>query len=114
MKYCAHCGNELLDEAVICPKCGCRAENNKTNITNVQNQKDLILVINILMIISCVLSGIAFLIPLAWTLPMTISLKRRLENHQPVSVAFKVCVILFVNVIAGILLFFVNTDDYIA
>ena len=23
MKYCSHCGAELLDEAVICPKCGC-------------------------------------------------------------------------------------------
>ena len=23
MKYCTHCGNELNDEAVICPKCGC-------------------------------------------------------------------------------------------
>lgn len=23
MKYCGHCGAELLDEAVICPKCGC-------------------------------------------------------------------------------------------
>lgn len=23
MKYCTHCANELLDEAVVCPKCGC-------------------------------------------------------------------------------------------
>lgn len=23
MKYCYKCGNELFDEAVICPKCGC-------------------------------------------------------------------------------------------
>ena len=23
MKYCTHCGNEVLDDAVICPKCGC-------------------------------------------------------------------------------------------
>ena len=27
MKYCSKCGNELFDEAVICPKCGCPAEN---------------------------------------------------------------------------------------
>ena len=26
MKYCSKCGNELFDEAVICPKCGCAAE----------------------------------------------------------------------------------------
>ena len=23
MKYCTHCGAELRDEAVLCPKCGC-------------------------------------------------------------------------------------------
>ncbi len=23
MKYCSKCGNEVLDEAVVCPKCGC-------------------------------------------------------------------------------------------
>ena len=27
MKYCSKCGNELMDEAVICPKCGCPVEN---------------------------------------------------------------------------------------
>ena len=28
MKYCAHCGAELLDEAVVCPKCGCWTNDN--------------------------------------------------------------------------------------
>jgi hypothetical protein len=28
MKYCSHCGHELLDEAVVCPNCGCAAQNN--------------------------------------------------------------------------------------
>ena len=23
MKFCQHCGNSLLEEAVMCPKCGC-------------------------------------------------------------------------------------------
>ena len=27
LKYCSKCGNELMDEAVICPKCGCPVEN---------------------------------------------------------------------------------------
>lgn len=27
MKYCSKCGNELLDEAVFCVKCGCSCEN---------------------------------------------------------------------------------------
>lgn len=34
MKFCTHCGNELMDEAVICPKCGCQAENYNVNNRN--------------------------------------------------------------------------------
>ena len=26
MRFCTKCGNELMDEAVICPKCGCAVE----------------------------------------------------------------------------------------
>ena len=26
MKYCAKCGNELIDEAIVCTKCGCMVE----------------------------------------------------------------------------------------
>lgn len=26
MKFCTHCGKELLEEAVICPGCGCAVE----------------------------------------------------------------------------------------
>jgi TM2 domain-containing membrane protein YozV len=26
MKYCAHCGSELMDAAVVCVKCGCAVE----------------------------------------------------------------------------------------
>lgn len=26
MKFCSHCGNEVLDEAIVCPKCGCRVD----------------------------------------------------------------------------------------
>ena len=29
MKFCQHCGKELLDEAVICPGCGCSVQPNK-------------------------------------------------------------------------------------
>lgn len=27
MKYCSKCGKELMDEAVVCPGCGCSQEN---------------------------------------------------------------------------------------
>lgn len=33
MKYCSKCGNEVDDEAVICPKCGCAIGDNKVAAT---------------------------------------------------------------------------------
>ena len=30
MKYCTHCGKELLDEAVFCPGCGCTTNYKRT------------------------------------------------------------------------------------
>ena len=26
MKFCCHCGKEIMDEAVICPGCGCSVQ----------------------------------------------------------------------------------------
>lgn len=26
MKFCSHCGKEIMDEAVICPGCGCAVQ----------------------------------------------------------------------------------------
>ena len=37
MKYCEKCGNELFDEAVVCPKCGCPAGKSQTE--QVRNDK---------------------------------------------------------------------------
>lgn len=32
MKFCRHCGKEVLDEAVICPGCGCSTETNNNKV----------------------------------------------------------------------------------
>lgn len=34
MKYCTHCGKELIDEAVICVGCGCAVSGQKTYTGN--------------------------------------------------------------------------------
>lgn len=34
MKYCTHCGKELLDEAVICVGCGCAVGGQNTQTVN--------------------------------------------------------------------------------
>ena len=101
MKYCEKCGNELLDEAVICPKCGCPTAEYKALPSK---NDDMATIVKIFMIIGCVLSGFAFLIPLAWTIPMTVVVCRRLENREPISIALKICTLLFCSVVAGIFL----------
>lgn len=36
MKYCKHCGAELVEEAVVCPKCGCSVEEKVAATTTAQ------------------------------------------------------------------------------
>ncbi len=36
MKFCKHCGKEVLDDAIICPNCGCSVEYDMPNKSNVQ------------------------------------------------------------------------------
>ena len=98
MKYCRKCGNEIMDEAVICPKCGCSTQQKSSST-------DLKTIAFIFMIIGTVAQALLFfLFPLAWCLPMTLYYHKQIKNGQPVSVAFKVCTLLFVNTISGILM----------
>lgn len=34
MRYCSKCGKEIMDEAVICPGCGCAVDNKKAAPSN--------------------------------------------------------------------------------
>lgn len=34
MKYCSKCGKELMDEAVVCPGCGCPQDNKTMQSVN--------------------------------------------------------------------------------
>ena len=127
MKYCEHCGNELLDEAVMCPKCG--------TILKIKKDKNALgfaaWILMIVSIVATVLSSIGMfffyldidpdisfaifilisnLVPLAWIIPMTVSLKRKVKYDLYISKAFKVCTLLFVNILAGI--FLLCTKEY--
>ena len=102
MKYCSKCGNELLDDAVICPKCGCAVEGMR-NPETVDNRSGLQTAAKIFMIIGCIAIGWC-LIPLAWCIPMTVSYFGKTERGERVSTGFKICTLLFVNMIAGILM----------
>ena len=63
----------------------------------------------VLCVISCVL-GAAAIIPLAWTIPMTVHSWGIYKGKQPNTIAFGVCTLIFVNLIGGILLLVSNKD----
>ena len=119
--YCKNCGNPVDDNAVICTKCGCltdAGENLKLNqgqkTNNVQSTSNsnatLGTIAKVFMIISTVILGL-YIIPLAWMLPMTLNLSKKLKNNEPIGTGFKVCILLFVSSIAGILLLCMRNDE---
>lgn len=115
MKYCRNCGSQIADEAVICVNCGCATgtapvypqyQPARTDVSSI-----LKLIAKIFMIVGCVAWASCFLIPLCWTIPMTVHYWNAVKNNQPVSVGFKVCSLIFVNLIAGVLMLVDNDNN---
>ena len=100
MGFCNNCGSQTMNGATFCTNCG--ASINPYATTN-QGSDGLGIAAKIFLIISCVAQGV-FLLPLAWCLPITISICKKLNSGEPISVGLKICALLFVNTIAGILL----------
>lgn len=110
MKYCKNCGEKLDDDAKFCPKCGEKIKATKQEVQTTENTENtsanpdtLGSVAFVFMILSCIFLGV-YLIPLIWCIPMTVCLNRQLKSGEPIGVGFKVCILIFVSLIAGILL----------
>lgn len=118
MKYCKHCGAQLRDEAFFCPACGCSSED-QSAFTNKHEESGLQIAAKIFMILSCALTAPGFLwmiifggwlaviplLPLCWRLPMTVEYIKSLKGARPrVGIGFKICALLFVSLVAGILM----------
>ena len=101
--FCSHCGKEIHNEAVFCVHCGCSVKPITPAPVPVQPVKDdtMSIIVKIFMVIGCISMGWA-LIPLAWCIPMTVSVFKSLDEGRPISTGMKVCTLLFVNTIAGI------------
>lgn len=108
MKFCTHCGEQIDEKAVICPKCGCATD---TAVKSDETSSTLRTVAKIFMIIGCVTSAFVFLIPLCWTIPMTLNYFRALKENRPLSTAFKVCSLIFVSTVSGIIMLCDNEDN---
>ena len=97
MKYCTHCGAEMLDDAVVCVKCGC------SDKPPAKKDDTMKLVVKIFMILGCISFGWA-LIPLAWCIPMTVTTFKKLDAGESFSTGFKICTLIFVSLVAGIIM----------
>ena len=74
------------------------------------NDKILKLIAFIFSIVSTVTFA-PFLIPLAWMIPMTVISYGIYQGTKKNTVAFGVCLLIFTNLIAGILLLIAKKDD---
>ena len=108
-QFCPHCGQEVNGDAVVCIHCGCSLNspslwNGQTNDNQAVISDGLKIALKIFMIIACVVGAFPFIIPLAWTIPLTVHVFNQLNSNQPIKTGVKVCVLIFCSLIAGILL----------
>ena len=67
-------------------------------------------VIKVFMILSCVVGAFACFIPLAWMVPMTVVTFKKIDKGESFGTALKVCTLLFVGIVPGILMFAYDSD----
>lgn len=103
MKYCSKCGASLNDDAVVCPNCGCLIDSNAKIVKESKESSTLKTIAFVFMIVSTVSSAF-LLIPLIWCIPMTVRYYRYTKEGGTLSTSFKVCTLLFVSLISGVLM----------
>ena len=119
---CAQCGNEILSDAQICPSCGYYQNSasqdipsreappqNPLNTIGTDRDETLKLVIKIFLIFGCISFG-WLLVPLLWCIPLTTGVFNRFKTGEPVPMGTKICILLFVNVVAGVCLLCLDDD----
>lgn len=108
--FCTRCGAEIHEEAVICINCGCPVA--KNTATNLPTETDNVLeiIIKVFLVLGCLSLG-WLLIPLIWCIPLTVIVFNRLGKKKKIGVGIKICVLLFVNLVAGICLLCMETND---
>ena len=122
MKYCIYCGAQAQDDAAFCVRCG-RGFATAGQTTQLapqpavqpasqpaQTQDDtLSIIVKIFLILGCISQG-WLLFPLLWCIPLTVAVFNSFRDKRPIGTGMKVCVLLFVNMIAGICLLCMNDN----
>ena len=55
MKFCSHCGKEVMEQAVVCPNCGCQIDDSEADRANPG-----LVVLSILIPLAGIIMAIAF------------------------------------------------------
>lgn len=89
MKYCAHCGNQLLDQAVVCPKCGCATEYYTSDeITPGYNVLSIVgFVVSIVSVIFAYFGLLGSITGLALSIAALVQINRRGERGKGFAIA---------------------------
>ena len=96
MKYCTNCGSPLTENMNFCGNCGVPVAGQATETAErvyeplyydqPRHRDDgMVTVVKVFLILSCIGLG-AFLIPLAWCIPITVSIFRKLNSGEPIDV----------------------------
>ena len=107
MPYCTKCGAEMKEEDAFCPSCGCPKGAGTAVAAAPASKEEGLTAIETVAFVFMIIGTIAMafaIIPLVWCIPMTIHAKKAMDDHQKIGVGFKVCTLLFVSLIGGILL----------
>ena len=113
MKKCNQCGTLVSDDEKICNNCGGEAFDAAPDFNTAPELNGanggykpvggtiLQKLSKVLMVISCIAGGLLIL-PLAWLIPITVAYCKKVKSGKKVGIGFKICVLLFVNVFAGV------------
>ena len=113
MSYCPKCGAPLSEAAKFCTKCGAKLDEfvptepeHKPNagMSNPAPTSSNLQTVAYIFLLIATIAGGFFILPLAWCLPITISIRRRMNRGERIGVGLKVCAMIFVSIVAGICL----------
>lgn len=124
MKYCTYCGAQAQEDAAFCVHCGRSLAGDARQAQSAaqpqvqvvvqqparpQHDEALCIIVKVFLILGCIAQG-WMLVPLLWCIPLTVSVFNSFRDGRPVSVGTKVCVLLFIHMIAGICLLCMNDN----
>ena len=110
--FCPNCGAETPNNAAFCMYCGAPvtgAWGNAPGYRPIVRDETMCTITKVFLIIGCIAQG-WLLLPLAWCIPMTVSIFNKLKYGEPIGTGLKVCTLLFVSLISGILLLCMGDD----